>query len=130
MATTERFSAKGVYEPSAYSQGVKVTGAQTILVLSGQVSYDKDGGVAHPRDFKAQAREVMGAIKALVEAQGGTLQNVLRLNSYVTDMRYRPDYAIIREEFFGKKAPASTLVQVCALAHPDWVIEVEAIAVV
>jgi enamine deaminase RidA (YjgF/YER057c/UK114 family) len=130
VPTIEPFCAPGVYDPRVYSQGVKVTGAHTILVLSGQVSYDKEGGVAHPRDFKGQAREVMGMIKALVESQGGTLQNVLRLNSYVTDMRYRPDYAAIGEQFFGKRSPASTLVEVSALAHPDWLIEIEAIAVV
>ena len=56
--------------------------------------------------------------------------NVVKLNTYVTDVRYRADLIPVREEFFGKKGPASTLVQVCALAHPDWMIEVEAIAVV
>jgi enamine deaminase RidA (YjgF/YER057c/UK114 family) len=46
----------------------------------------------------------------------------------LTDIRYRPDLALVRQEFFSK-APASTLVEVSALAHPDWLIEVEAIAV-
>jgi enamine deaminase RidA (YjgF/YER057c/UK114 family) len=44
-------------------------------------------------------------------------------------MRYRVDLAPIREEFFGKKGPASTLVEISSLAHPDWMIEIEAIAV-
>jgi enamine deaminase RidA (YjgF/YER057c/UK114 family) len=48
----------------------------------------------------------------------------------VTDVRYRADLVPVREEFFGKKGPASTLVQVAALAHPDWMVEIEAIAVV
>jgi enamine deaminase RidA (YjgF/YER057c/UK114 family) len=45
-------------------------------------------------------------------------------------MRYRVDLASIREEFFGKKGPASTLIEIPSLAHPDWMIEIEAIAVV
>ncbi len=93
------------------------------------MAYDKDGAPAHRGDFRAQAREVFRALKALVEGQGGTLANLVTLNTYLTDIRYRADLVPIREEFFGKKSPASTLVQVAALAHPDWLIEVEAIAV-
>lgn len=130
MATIERYCANGVYDPPTYSQAIKVTGAQTILFLSGQVAYDKDGGAAHRGDFRAQARETFRALKAHVEAQGGTLANVVKLNTYLTDVRYRADLMPVREEFFGKKTPASTLVEVSALAHPDWLIEVEAIAVI
>ena len=58
------------------------------------------------------------------------MANVVKITTYVTDLRYRPDLAPIREEFFGKKGPASTLIEISALAHPDWMIEIEAIAVV
>ena len=129
MAKIEKYCAPGVWDPPTYHQAVKVTGAQTVLFVSGQVAYDKDGGVLHRGDFKAQAREAFRAIKALVEAQGGTLDQVVKLNTYVVDVRYRADLVPVREEFFGKKGPASTLVQVAALAHPDWMIEIEAIAV-
>ena len=130
MATIEKFGAAGVFEPVTYSQGIKVTQAQTILFLSGQVAYEPDGSVAHRGDFKNQARGAFQAIDALVKAQGGTMANVVKITTYVTDMRYRPDLAPIREEFLGKKGPASTLIEIPALAHPDWMIEIEAIAVV
>ena len=130
MATIEKFCAPGVYDPPGYSQGVKVIGAQTVLFLAGQVAYDRDGNVAHRGDFKAQARQVFASIKALVESAGGTLTNVVKINTYVTDIRSRPDYRTVREEFFGAKGPASTMVQVGALAHPDYLIEVEAIAII
>ena len=130
MPSIEKFSANGVFDPPTYSQGVKVTGAQSVLFLAGQVAYDKDGGVAHRGDFKAQAREALRALKALCEAQGGSMNSIVKLNTYLTDIRYRADLVPIREEFFGKKGPASTLVQVSALAHPDWMIEIEAIAVI
>jgi len=126
----EKFSAPGVFDPATYSQGIKVTQAQTILFLSGQVAYTADGSPAFRGDFKAQARGACEAIKALVESQGGTLANVVKITTYVTDMRYRLDLAPIREEFFGKKGPASTLVEISALAHPDWMIEIDAIAVI
>jgi 2-iminobutanoate/2-iminopropanoate deaminase len=130
MVKIEKYCAAGVYDPSGYSQGVKVTGAGTILFLAGQVAYDKTGSVKHRGDFKEQAREVFAAVKALVEAGGGTLDNVVKINSYVTDARYRPEFREVREEFFGAKGPASTMVEVSALAHPDYLIEVEAIAVI
>jgi len=129
MANIEKFCAPGVYEPATYSQGIKVTQAHTILFLSGQVAYTPEGGVAYRGDFKAQARGAYEAIKALVEAQGGTMANVIKITTYLTDMHYRVDLAPIREEFFGKKGPASTLIEISALAHPDWMIEIEAIAV-
>jgi enamine deaminase RidA (YjgF/YER057c/UK114 family) len=130
MANIEKFSAPGLFDPATYSQGIKVTQAQTILFLSGQVAYTADGGVAFRGDFKGQARGAYEAIKALVESQGGTMANVIKITTYVTDIRYRIDLAPIREEFFGKKGPASTLVEIPSLAHPDWMIEIEAIAVI
>jgi enamine deaminase RidA (YjgF/YER057c/UK114 family) len=130
MPTIEKFCAAGLYDPPTYSQGIKVTQAQTILFLSGQVAYTTDGSAAFRGDFKAQARGAYEAIKTLVESQGGTMNNIVKITTYVTDMRYRVDLAPIREEFFGKKGPASTLVEISALAHPDWMIEIEAIAVI
>jgi len=130
MATIETFNAAGVFDPPTYSQGIKVTAAQTLLFLSGQVAYAADGSVACRGDFKGQARGAFEAIKALVESQGGTMASVIKLTTYVTDMRYRADWALVREEFFPKKGPASTLVEIASLAHPDWMIEIEAIAVI
>jgi enamine deaminase RidA (YjgF/YER057c/UK114 family) len=130
MATIEKFCAPGVFDPATYSQGIKVTQAHTILFLSGQVAYTPDGGVAHRGDFKAQARGAYQAIEALVKAQGGTMANIIKITTYITNMQYRLDLAPIREEFLGKKGPASTLVEIPSLAHPDWMIEIEAIAVI
>lgn len=101
--------APGVYDPPGDSQAIKVTGAQTILFLAGQVAYDKDGGAAHPG--------------------GGTLANVVvKITTYVTDVKHRPDFRVIRDEFFGQRGPASTMIQVAALAHPDDLIEIGAVA--
>lgn len=130
MASIEKLCASGVYDPPGYSQCVKVTGARALLFLAGQVAYDQGGGVAHRGDFAGQARQVFGAIRAHVEAAGGTLADVVKINTYVTDARYRPEFRAVRQEFFGDKGPASTMVEVSALAHPDYLIEVEAIAVI
>ena len=130
MAKIEKIAAKSVYDPATYSQAIRVSGAQSVVFVSGQVAYDKQGGVAHPGDFKAQAREAFRAVVAQVKAAGGKPANIVKLNTYLTDVRYRADLIPIREAIFGKQLPASTLVGVTALAHPDWMIEVEAIAVI
>jgi len=68
MATIEKYCPPTVFNPQGYSQGIKVTNAQTILFLAGQVAYDKDGTPKHKGDFKAQARECFECVKRLVEA--------------------------------------------------------------
>ena len=126
----ERLAAKGVFDPPTYTQTMNVTGAQTILFISGQVDYDDKGQPGHLGDFAAQARATYSALKAQVEAGGGTLSSIVKLTTYLVDVRHRNELASIREEFFGKKGPASTLVGVTALALPGWLIEIEAIAVI
>ena len=129
MIVIEHYAAKGIWDPPIYSQAVKVSGAQTSLFIAGQVAYDERGNPAYPGDFKAQARAVLHALKAQVEAGGGAMANIVKVNTYLTDIRHRADYAPIRDEFFGKKMPAHTLLAVAALALPEFLIEVEAIAV-
>ena len=129
-AKVEKIAAKSVFDPPGYTQAIKVTGAQSIVFISGQVDYDAKGGPGHMGDFAGQARATLQALKAQVEAAGGTMENIVKLNTYLVDVRHRTELAAIREEFFGKKAPASTLIGVTALAVPGWMIEIEAIAVI
>jgi enamine deaminase RidA (YjgF/YER057c/UK114 family) len=129
MPKIENYVAPTVFDPPSYAQGVAVTGAEKILFLSGQVAYDENGGVMHPGDVKAQAREAFRTLQALVEAQGGSLANIVKLNTYLTDINDRAAVAEVRADFFPGKAPASTLVGVSSLALPGWVIEIEATAV-
>src|SRR2546425_3231407 len=98
MPTIERYCAKGVFDPPTYSQAMKVTGAQTILFLAGQVAYDDKGNPAHRGDFAGQARVVFQAVKAQVEAGGGgTMQSIVKLNTYLTDIRHRAHLMPLRE---------------------------------
>ena len=129
MAKISSYAAPSVFDPPAYSQGVKVEEGKTLLFIAGQVDYGPDGKCAHPGDFAAQTKAVLKMLKAQVEAGGGTIASIVKINTYVTDMRYRAEYAPIRSEFFGGKAPASTMVAITALADPDFLIEIEAVAV-
>jgi 2-iminobutanoate/2-iminopropanoate deaminase len=77
----------------------------------------------------ARSMPALEALKAQVEAGGGTMADIVKVNTYLTDIRHRADYGPIRETFFGKKMPAHTLVAVAALAQPEFLIEIEAVAV-
>jgi len=129
MASFEPYCAPSVYDPPGYAQAVKIGGGSTMLVLSGQVDYDAQGGVANPGDMKAQALACFRHVKAQIEAGGGALENIARLNVYVTDMGKVAEYREARAEVFGGIKLASTLVGVTALAQPGFVIEVEALAI-
>src|SRR5260370_30773556 len=109
-AKIEKYCAPGVYDPPGYSQAIKVTGAQTILFLAGQVPYEMDGTVKHRGDFRGQARTVFGAVKALVEAGGGPLPNVGEITTYVTDVRYPMGFRVVRDAFFRRRGPPSATV--------------------
>ena len=106
MMTIEKLCAPGVFDPATYSQGIKVTNAQTIRFLSGQVAYTPDGGGAHRGDFKAQARGAYEAIEALVKSQGGTMANIIKITTYVTNINYRVDLAPIRARYRRARAKA------------------------
>ena len=127
---TERYCARTVFDSPAYCQGVKVTGPGTTLYISGQVAQDRRGNIVGKGDFAVQARQVLKNLQAMVQAGGGTLADVVKLTIYLTDVRYRPDLVAVREEFFGPKLPAATLITTPALAHPDYLLEIEAVAVV
>jgi 2-iminobutanoate/2-iminopropanoate deaminase len=125
----EVFGAPTVYSPIRYAQGIKTTGG-TIVWISGQVSQDKNGKMVHKGDFAGQARQALSNLKAMVEAAGGTINDIIKVNTYLTDLRYREELARVRAEFFPEgKLPASTLVGVAGLADPDMLVEIEAVAV-
>lgn len=99
------------------------------IYVAGQLPYDKNGTLIGVGDIKAQTRRVFENIKKIVTAGGGTMDDIVKVTVFVTDVRYREPYGEVRSEFFGANPPASTLVQISNLAIPDALIEIEAIAV-
>jgi reactive intermediate/imine deaminase len=116
-------------KPTGYTHVVEVNRGKTIY-LAGQVAFDASGNLVGKQDFIAQARQVMENVKAALASAGATFENVVKVNTYVTDMSQIQVLREIRASYFGANPPASTLVQVVALARPDLMIEIEAIAVV
>jgi 2-iminobutanoate/2-iminopropanoate deaminase len=115
-------------EPTGYSHVVETSTGRTIYI-AGQVAFDKSGNVVGKGDFGAQTTQVFENLKLALAAVGATFDNVVKVNTYVTDMSHIQTLREIRTKYFGKLAPASTLVEVRRLANADLMIEIEAIAV-
>jgi enamine deaminase RidA (YjgF/YER057c/UK114 family) len=111
-----------------YSHVVVAEGRKTIFV-SGQLARDRDGNVVGAGDMRAQIRQVGENIKAALAAAGATLADIVKSNTYVTDIEEYFKHIDVRMEYFGA-LPTSTTVEVRRLAHPDLVVEMEVIAVV
>ena len=113
-----------------YSQLAVVTGG-TVVFIAGQVALDKSGNLVGKDDFKAQIQQVFENLKAAVEAAGGSFNDVVKLNSYFLDLSHLPDFREVRDKYIDvKKPPTSTAIQVPRLARPEFLIEVEAVAVI
>jgi len=113
-----------------YSQLAVVKGG-SVVFIAGQVPLDKSGNVVGKDDFKAQIQQVFENLKAAVEAAGGSFNDVVKLNSYFVDLSHAPEFREVRDKYVNvKNPPASTAIQVSRLFRPEFLIEVEAVAVV
>ena len=107
------------------AQAVKVG---EVLYISGQIALDPSGALVGAGDMKAQSQRVFENIEAILKMAGGTLENVVKITAYLTDMSRYGEYNEVRGRFLKDHRPASTTVQVVALAFPGLLVEVEAIA--
>ena len=127
--TIQRINPSGLPWPDGpFCQAVGAEGNRWLFV-SGQVSVNERGEVVGRGDVRVQAGQALENLKKVLAAEGATLSQVAKVTVYLTDMAHRQAVAEVRTSHFGKDLPASTLVEVKALAHPDFLIEIEAIAV-
>jgi enamine deaminase RidA (YjgF/YER057c/UK114 family) len=124
-------SPKTLIPPAGYSHIAKVNRG-TIVYLAGQVASDASGKLVGEGNFEAQAEQVFRNLKIAVEAAGGTMADIVKLNIYLVaevDQAEVPKLRAIRNRYVNtEKPPASTLVVVSRLAQPGWLIEIEAVA--
>ena len=115
--------------PNGYTHVVEVIGPGKLVYIAGQLGLDKSGKMVGT-DMKAQAEQVFKNLEAALAAAGAKFSDVVKLNTYVTDVGQIQAYRDVRGKYFGNQPPASTLVQIVHLALPEAVLEVEAVAVV
>ena len=127
----ERINPEGLSRPANYTQVVRAVGGATIY-LSGQVSADGGGRVVGPGDFGAQARQVFANLRTALGAVGADFSHVVKMTTYIVNFRpeLRAGLGAARREALGDVLPASTLIGVQALAAPEYLIEIEAVAVI
>lgn len=112
-----------------YSQAVKVSGGGTQIYVAGQTWDPRIGGEAKV-DAAAQTEFALENMKAVLQAAGATMEDVVRVTVYVRNMEDLDKIAPVRLKYFGKSPPASTIVEVAKLYHPDLLIEIDAIAAI
>src|SRR5436309_9304870 len=116
--------------PTGYTHVVEVAGPVKTIYISGQIALDRNGAVVGAGDMKAQAEQVFKNLEAALAAAGAKFTDVVKMNTYTTDMSQIQALRDVRARYLGDVLPASTLVQVVRLARPDLLLEVEVIAAV
>ena len=117
-------------EVSKYSHGWKIEGPGKVLVISGQGPVDVNGNVAPRFDFEKHVRQAFENLRNMLVAGGGTFQDIVYLGVLLTDQNQWQFFDRLRGEYLKEPYPATTLLVVKSLCNPDWMVEIEAIAVV
>ena len=127
-AQVKRTNPPELSTPTGYTHVLEVTGPAKMVYIAGQIALDKDGKVVGGNDMKAQAEQVFKNLEAALKAAGATFADVVKMNTYITDMDKAPAVREVRARYFGSTTPASTLVQVVKLARPEFMLEIEVVA--
>lgn len=122
--TRQEFRVAGLPAPlSHYTDAVRFG---DLLFVSGLTAHDADGRLVEG-DAAMQTRRILENLRLVLSAAGASIANVLKITVYLTDIRDRTLINPVRQEFFGDSRPASTLVEVSALALPGMRVEIEAV---
>jgi reactive intermediate/imine deaminase len=115
--------------PNGYSHVVEVTSGRT-LFISGQLPLNHAGDLVGAGDLRAQTRQVFENLDAALRASGATLEHVVKITVFMTDVSGLTVFREVRDSYLSRSAPASSVVQVARLLRPEFMIEIEAVAVV
>jgi enamine deaminase RidA (YjgF/YER057c/UK114 family) len=127
----KQITSPGIRQPSGhFSQATMVEARGRLVFISGMTARRPDGTIAGIGDIEAQTRQVCENLKAAVDAAGGTMDDICRVDVYVRNMEHFDQIHKVRREYFSAPAPASTMVEVSKMTSPEYLIEINAIAVV
>ena len=124
----------GIAKPVGFSHVVEVSGAQRLIYVAGQTPADVDGNIVGAGDFKAQVTRVYENLKACLESHGASFADVVKTTTFIVNYDaavHRPVLTEVRMQYLPAEGPpASTLLGVQALARPEFMVEIEATAVI
>jgi len=113
-----------------FAQATSARAQGTLVFVSGMTARAKDGTVTGVGDITAQTHQVCQNVRAAVTAAGGTMDDIVRLDVYVRNMEDFAAIHAVRQQYFTAPPPASTMVEVSKFVNKDYLIEINAIAVV
>lgn len=116
--------------PYLFSQVVLVEEPTRFAFISGQVALSADGSLVGKGDVDVQLKQIFANLRAALAGVGGTLNDIASVTLYATDVAYHSNYLSLQREEFEGWRPAETLVQVAALALPELLVEIQAVAVI
>ena len=128
--SVKRTNPPALSAPTGYTHVVEFNGPGKTIYIAGQIALDKDGGVVGAGNMKAQAEQVFKNLQAALAAAGAKFSDVVKMNSYITDMSKVQAVRDVRARYFKDATPASTFVQVAGLVRPELLLEIEVTAVV
>ena len=128
-AHREEFMVPGMSEPVSHFTHV-VSSAGRIVFVSGCVATDGAGRVVGGSDVVAQTRQVHENIKRCLAAAGATFADICKVTVFLRNINDREKVNTVRKEYFGAHRPASTLVEISGLVRDEYLIEIEATAVI
>jgi enamine deaminase RidA (YjgF/YER057c/UK114 family) len=131
--TFRLFSPPQLPKPVGYSHLAEITGGKMIYI-AGQVALDASGNIVGKGDYRAQLQQVFANLKTALEGAGASFKNVVKLNYYIVDTVERPQffaYREVRDQYVNTASPpVATVVVVRGLFMPEFLVEIEAIAVI
>lgn len=130
MPKTQIVSPK-LRQPSGhFSHATMIEARGRLVFISGMTARRADGTIAGIGDIEAQTRQVCENVKSAVEQAGGSLDDICRVDVFVRNIEHFDQIHKVRREYFKPPAPASTMVEVCKMTSPEYLIEMSAIAVI
>ena len=127
---SDAFNTPGAVEPFGIFSSAAWQPEGRVLHISGHVAQDAEGNIVGAGDIRSQTRQTLENIKRVLESVGGTMSDIAKVTVFVTDMSTLEDIHKVRSEFFDPPYPASSLVEVSRLVSPEYLIEIEVIAVI
>ena len=121
----EGVAVRGMHEATGYSLAAKAGG---LVFVAGQIARDVEGNVVGRGDIEAQAVQIFENLKTVLASAGTTLDQVVKLTTFTTNVVYRQKIAEVRARYFGDYFPPNTFLVVSSLATPDYLLEIEAVA--
>jgi enamine deaminase RidA (YjgF/YER057c/UK114 family) len=127
-SSTRYINPRALVKPTGYTHVVVAPDGRTVYI-AGQVAFDSAGKVVGEGDFAAQAEQVYRNLQRALESVGGSMPDLVKTTTYITDIKNLPALRDIRARRLSSQPPANTLLAVSSLARPELLIEIEAVAV-